>query len=346
MSIARAAIWLGLVGAASAATCPFNVPVVTLPPQQVGGYNWGPVIRPMNDACVDHIAVEPTNASAWYVGGAKGLYMTKNAGQTWTHPLSGQVRALLLVPGSPPLVYVGVMNKLYLSRDRGKIWTALHTFQFPVQSLLVANGTLWVGLAWSTHAVPSGVFISNLGAGQPVFHPFGPGQTGLIVWTLSRDPQSGTIYAGTEIFDHPQPYHPPFFRSTNGGVNWTNVAGILPTHVIASAVRPNNGLVYALTEGESLYTSANQGNQWTPPANAFGPSNSLLMDPNQPTRLFGGRQKTPAINGGIFVSTNSGQSFQLIGREGVTIAGIAVNGASTRVYATAYGSGIYTSPIP
>jgi hypothetical protein len=70
------------------------------------------------------------------------------------------------------------------------------------------------------------------------------------------------------------------------------------------------------------------------------------MDPNQPTRLFGGRQKTQAINGGIFVSTNSGQSFQLIGREGVTIAGIAVNGASTQVYATAYGSGIYTSPIP
>ena len=40
---------------------------------------------------------------------------------------------------------------------------------------------------------------SNLGAGNPQFHPFGPGQTGLIVWTLSRDPISGMIYAGTEI---------------------------------------------------------------------------------------------------------------------------------------------------
>ena len=331
---------------ALAATCPFNIPVVTLPPHQASGFSWGMVIRPQGDACVGSIAVEPTNDLAWYVGGEQGLYMTKNGGQSWTKPLPGPVRALLLVPGSPQLVYVGVGTKLFLSRDNGKNWNVIRTYPQPVWSLLVAGGQLFVGLAWSDHVNPSGIFVSNLGGGGSQFHAFGAGQTGLIVWTLAHDPQSGMIYAGTEIFDHPQPYHPPFFRSPNSGGQWFNVAGTLPWHVIASAVRPNDGFVYALTEGAGLFGSPDQGTTWQPPANAAGPSISLLMDPKHPTRLFGGRQKFSLVTGGIFVSTNAGQTFQPIGLNGVTVAGLAVNGTASRLYAATYGSGVYVSPLP
>jgi hypothetical protein len=335
-----------VVAPLGAATCPFNVPVVTLPPQQVGGYSWGAVIRPMGDACLSHIAVEPANDSEWYVGGQNGLYMTKNGGQTWTHPLGGQVTALLMTHNVVQLVYVGIGNKLYLTRDHGTNWTLIHTFGATVRSLLVAGGTLYVGQAWATHAVPSGIFVANLGAGLGQFHAFGPGQTGLIVWTLARDPISGAIYAGTEIFDHPKPYHPPFFRSDNGGSTWINVAGTLPWHVIAAAVRPNDGFVYALTEGSGLFGSANKGLTWHGPSTFPSPTNSLLMDPQHPTRLFGGRQKFGTLNGGIFVSTDAGKTFKPIGLAGVTVAGMALNGAETRLYATTYGSGIYISPVP
>lgn len=105
------------------ATCPFNVPVVSLPPQSVNGFSWGSVIRPLGDACVGSIAVEPTDDSAWYVGGVSGLYVTKNGGAAWTHPLAGSVGAILLVPaapGSEQLVYAGIDDALHLSRDRGK----------------------------------------------------------------------------------------------------------------------------------------------------------------------------------------------------------------------------------
>jgi photosystem II stability/assembly factor-like uncharacterized protein len=350
MKLRFALLLATVVAAASAqaATCPFNVPVVTIPPQQVGGFSWGPVIRPMGDACVSGIGVEQANAAAWYVGGQNGLYMTKNAGQTWTHPLTGTVTALLMAKdGAVQLVYVGIGNKLYLSRDQGKNWTVIRTFgSTTVKSLLVHGGTLTVGLAWSTHAVPSGVFVGNLGAGLGQFHAFGPGQTGLIVWTLARDPLSGATYAGTEIFDHPQPYHPPFFRSDNGGSTWVNVTGTLPWHVIAAAVRPNDGFVYALTEGAGLFVSANKGLTWHPAAKNPAPSDSLLMDPFHPTRLFGGRQKSGAVNGGIFVSTDAGQTFKPIGLQGVTVGGLAMNGTGTRIYAAAYGSGIYVSPVP
>lgn len=336
-----------VVLSASGATCPFNIPVVTLPPHSQSGFSWGQVIRPMGDACVASIAVEPANEQAWYVGGQNGLYMTKDGGQTWSHPLNGLAGPLLLVPGSPPLVYVGIGAKLYLSRDHGSIWTLLHTYPATVRSLLVHNGGLYVGLAWSTHAVLSGIFTSNLGAANPQFHPFGPGQTGLIVWTLSRDPISGMIYAGTEIYDHlPQPYKPPFFRSPDSGVTWTNVAGTLPWHVIASGVRPADGFVYALTEGDGVYGSPNQGGLWQAPTASSALGDALLMYPATPTRLFAGRIKVGNSNGGFYVSTNSGKVFTAAGLEGVTVSGLALNGAATHIYAATYASGIYMSSVP
>ena len=334
----------------AAATCPFNIPVVTLPPQQINGYSWGAVIRPMNDACVSSIAVEPANDFEWYVGGQNGLYHTTSGGMNWVKaPIGGPVTALLMAHDSGlQLVYAGVGTKLWLTKDHGANWNVIHTFGTTVSSLLVANGSLYVGQHWGKHAVPSGIWVANLGGGLGQFHAFGPGQTGLIVWTLSRDPLSGAIYAGTEIFDHPQPYHPPFFRSDDGGVTWINVAGTLPWHAIASAVRPTDGWVFALTEGAGLFVSANKGTTWHPLAvpPAAVPSNSLLMDPKKPTRLFGGRQKFGNANGGIFVSTNAGQTFTGIGLQGVTVAGLAMNGAGTKLYATAYASGIYVSPVP
>src|SRR5512132_2533897 len=107
---------------ACAGTCPFNIPVVTIPPQQVAGYFWGAAIQPMGDACISRIAVDPANDLEWYAGGVNGLYMTKDGGLTWTQPLSGSVGALLLVAGNP-LVYAGIGTRVYLSRDRGGHWT-------------------------------------------------------------------------------------------------------------------------------------------------------------------------------------------------------------------------------
>jgi hypothetical protein len=334
------------MGGASGATCPSGLTVKTDPPHTMAGFSWGPAIQPMGDACVWSIVVDPgSNSDNWYVGGQSGLYTTTTGGQTWTHPLSGPSGALLLMPGNPPLVYAGIGTRLFLSRDRGANWSVIGNYPWPVSSIHVAEGRLIVGLGWSTHLVPSGVYVSNLGGGFAAFHPFGAAESGLIVWTIGHDALTGTLYAGTEIFDHPQPYHPPFFRSTDGGVTWTNVGGPLPWHVIRTAVRPADGYLYALTEGAGLYGSANKGTTWQPLFGAVGPGVSLLMDPNLPGRLFGGRQSFGFATGGIYMSLDAGNTFEPVGLPGLTVSDVALNGTSTRIYAAAYASGIYESAV-
>lgn len=333
---------------ADAATCPFDVPVVTIAPHSQGGFTWGNGVRPMGDPCVYAIGVDPLNDAAWYVGGSNGLYMTKTNGLFWSKPLSGNV-GVIYMDDAHHLVYVGVSNRLFLSRDQGQNWSVVGTYSTTVRSVLVVGGTLYVGLHWGTHAVPSGIYRSNLGGGFSTFLPFGAGHTGLIVWSLLYDPSCDMIYAGTEIYDHqPQPYVPKFFRTANGGATWTNVQGIMKNHVIAMALRPTDGYLYAMNEASGVYGSTTSGSSWIPPTSPMGVGGSMLMDPQVTTRLFGGRQKSGLTvgDGGIWVSNDAGKSFTAIGLPGATVGQLSFNGTRTKLYAAAYASGIYTSPMP
>jgi hypothetical protein len=349
----RIAILLVLVAAALPAgafpvlECPFGVGVVWLAPHETAGFQWNSPIKPNGDPCVKHIVIEPYNPAWWYVGGQSGLYVTKNSGETWIKPLTGNVGALLITrPGDTSVIYAGVGTSLYRSTNSGFTWTNIKTFSHTVSSLLVFQNKLYVGLAFSTHVGLSGVWSGNLDGTSMTFKPFGLGHTGLIVWTLSAHAATGAIYAGTEIYDHPLPYDPPFFRTLNGGSSWTNVGASLPHHAIDSAVRPSDGYVYALLEAQGVYGSANQGVTWTAPDQSIGVGVELFMDPLYPTRLFAGRAKTQYLDGGIFMSVDAGRSFRLIGLEGVTVSGIAMNGLRTHLFVVAYASGIYVGRMP
>ena len=335
-----------LCAVAAQADCPFGIPVVTIPPHSVNGFNWGNVVRPMNDACIQHIAVDPSNNAAWYAGGFYGLYQTKNHGQTWTKPLNGNVGALLIVPNQPNIVYASISDRLYRTTDSGTTWTLLRTFSQSIASLMVSNNTLYVGPFGSDHVTPSGIWVCTLACSLPLYRKFNNGATGVIVWTMSRDPITGTLYAGGEIYDHPQPYDPPFFKSNDSGATWTDISAGLPWHATQSAVRPSDGYLYVLLEGPGLYGSPNQGASWLASSTPLGLGIALLMDPQNPSRLYAGRQKYGTLNGGIYMSTNSGISFTFSGLAGATVSDIAVNGYNQRIYAAVYGSGIYVSNVP
>jgi hypothetical protein len=91
--------------------------VVSLgPANDPSGFQWSAPIRPLGDACLSAIEVDPADEQTWYAAGIKGVYQTHDGGLTWTQPLTGAVHSqgLRLVPGSPSLVYAEV-DKLWVS---------------------------------------------------------------------------------------------------------------------------------------------------------------------------------------------------------------------------------------
>src|SRR4051794_33409633 len=220
---------------AGAATCPFNIQVVSLgPSNDPSGFHWSAPIRPLGDACLSAIEVDPADEQTWYAAGTNGVYQTHNGGLNWTHPLAGAVssQGLRLVPGSPSLVYAGVGNRLFLSRDKGQNWTQIGLFPQPIESVFVSRvgtGRILVGLSWSGSAAANGIFISaNLGGASWQKKLFPNNPKNLIVWDIEANPQDAALYAPCEIANHPQPYHPPLYRSLDGGMTWVNVAGEPP----------------------------------------------------------------------------------------------------------------------
>src|SRR3982751_5738265 len=77
-----------------AATCPFNIQVVSLgPSNDPSGFQWSAPIRPLGDACLSAIEVDPADEQTWYAAGTNGVYQTHNGGLKYTPPPAGAGRA-------------------------------------------------------------------------------------------------------------------------------------------------------------------------------------------------------------------------------------------------------------
>jgi hypothetical protein len=221
----------------------------------------------------------------------------------------------------------------------------IKTFDDILDSLLVSTrsaGTLYLGFGGYQNPNPSGTFKSIDDGATWVRQPFGVGGF-LIVWEMGEDPTNGALYAGTEIADHPQPYHPPFFRSSDGGGTWIDATGPLPSHVIHVAVSAASHAVLAQTEGAGLYKSVDGAQTWRFLNNAF--SSALFVDPGDDTRIFGGEIVFRTRNGGAFVSQDSAVHFLPYGLAGQSVAAFAMNGSRTRLYAACYNAGIYVTNL-
>jgi hypothetical protein len=180
--------------------------------------------------------------------------------------------------------------------------------------------------------------------------PFGVSIPRLIGWDLAVDPRTEAIYVPNEIGDHPQPYHPPVFRSLDRGLTWTDITGSLPWHSTRVEVSPFNSDVFMLTEGAGLYESHDGGDTWTFLSNYF--YLGLLLDPRDPQKIWGGNGTSGGRRGGVYVSVDGGRTFTTFGLQGHVVSELALNGDGTVLYAACYDSGLYAirltgqSPFP
>jgi photosystem II stability/assembly factor-like uncharacterized protein len=277
---------------------------------------------PVNAGRIASIAVDPRDSNVVYLGGAQGgIWKTTDGGANWTALTDDQVTlaigAIALDPSNPDVVYVGTGEQtfsgsayygagLLKSTDAGAHWTHL-----PGVITNVPGITSFVG----PFNVPG-----NSGV---AFFPGGGARIG----SLSVHPADGQmLLAGVHLFvSIDSGDSSGIYRSTDGGVTWTNVLrGGTGTEVFFD---PTNGnLAYAALgtifgdPDNGIYRSTDAGVTWTriagsganviPVGTAAGRI-EMAIAPGAPTTLYAG--VTDPVLGesvlGLFKTTDGGQNW-------------------------------------
>jgi len=339
----------------TASACPAPAPQPT--PASASSWQWTNLGEPFDESDLQSVRVDPEDNDVLYVGGGKGLFVSRDAGQTWTKAVIGNFLniAVEFAPGHSCTVYAVTYianadrSTVIRSTDRGQTWATVLRAASALSSLHAGRERPGLILAGSRIAgdrtLLDGFYRSEDGGDTWSFQQVDGGSRGLIFWAIEED-ATGFIYSGSEIYNHPQPYHPQLFRSIDRGLTWQDATGVIPWHVDAIQTHPSASKVYALTEGAGLYVSTDAGGSWRL-TNAVGPELDLLLDPLTPTRLFGGEVfSLPSYQGGAFASTDSGETFHGIGLTGITVAGLALAQSSTVLYAVGYQSGVWRAIVP
>jgi photosystem II stability/assembly factor-like uncharacterized protein len=218
----------------------------------------------------------------------RGIYKSTDAGKTWSFiglRDVGQIATVRVHPANPDVVYVAALgnpfapNKergVYRSTDGGKTWKNV-------------------------------LFVSDsVGAADLEIQPGNPKVVFATMWHGMRKPW--TIISGAR--------EGGIYKSTDGGDNWTKLAGGLPNelfgraNVAISAAKPDR--IYALIEakpGSGLYRSEDAGATWSL-VNGSGSIitrpfyyDTLGVDPNNADVVYVGDE-------GWFKSTDGGKNFR------------------------------------
>src|SRR5882724_10739849 len=172
-------------------------------------WNFQPVNSPAAE--LRGIVVHPDDDNLWFVPAGDGLYVTRNGGQTWTHPITGIMgsKPVRVDPNSHNRVYAAAQQTLYLSQDSGVTWAPIAQFRDLTWSVLVSARDSAVFVGTVNSLTFNGLYKSTDQGRTFVPHSFNYIHNNLIPWGVEKDTSSGAIFVGIEIADHPAPYQPP-----------------------------------------------------------------------------------------------------------------------------------------
>ena len=236
----------------------------------------------INDFYIDATSAGTTNATTvMFAYGGGGIYLSRNSGNTWAHPLTfGYVTSIVALPGKPGVLFAGLADYasqtsarsgLYRSADNGDSWTQ------------VSNGT---------------IDFSSTGRVELAVSPAQPNS----VWLIAGSKTS-------------QLQHIDQWDDASGQMTRLSASGIDPI----TASRTNFGrqatydLVIAVdpTDAQRMYVagvrafrSTDGGQTFTPMATEIHCDwHALTFDPTNPRQLYAG------TDGGVFVSPDGGDTW-------------------------------------
>ena len=262
----------------------------------------------------------PSQPNVFYIGVVNGgVWKTTDYGRTW-QPLfdqqpTGSIGAVAVAPSDPNIVYVGsgeglhrpdlsVGDGMYKSTDAGTTWTHLGLRdgqQIPKIAVDPKNpNRLFVAVAGHPYGPnpERGIYRStdggqtfekalykdeNVGGNDVEIDPSDPKVVYATLWEAREGPWENGEFSGAGG---------GIFKSTDGGKEWKQLAGGLPTGIVQAYVtisRSNHKrllAVVATKAGAELYRSEDAGATWA----------TVTTDSREKNRIGGGDLPVPAID--------------------------------------------------
>ena len=307
-----------------------------------GGITWQPMTDKYFTGTIGAIAVDPKNPDIVWVGGGEtcirgnvshgdGVWMTKDAGKTWSYmglKETEQIAAVNIDPRNSDVIYVSALGPthtadehrgLFKSTDAGKTWTKILfandstgaiDFQFDPSNPDVLYVAFWQSgrTPWS---------MSSGGAGSALYKSTDAGRTWTNLTKTGKGLPTG-IYGKIGVAVSPAKPNRVWalvehdsggvYRSDDGGATWQFMNGDRKlrqrawyySHIYADP-RDSN-MVYALNTG--FYRSRDGGKTFPQSISVpHGDNHDLWIAPNDPNRMI------EANDGGANVSFNAGRAW-------------------------------------
>lgn len=245
-----------------------------------GGVNWEPtslVHNIANGVRCTAILMDPTNSQKLWVTSTAGLYVTTNGGISWIQSLTGSIRDLAIKPGDPSVVYCSG-NRFYKSTDGGMSFTEITTGT-------PSPGNVNRLAITVSEDDPSMVYFVAGSSEDSGFYGFYRSNDSGDSFQLQSD--SPNILTYSEI------------GNGEGGQSWYDLA------IVASPTNAN--VVYV--GGINVWRSNNGGVTWEILSHWVYPSAYGYTHADIHVLEIFGNKLYCGSDGGIFVSTNSGNQW-------------------------------------
>ena len=246
-----------------------------------GGLSWDPTSLIHNIAdgvrCTK-ILMDPTNSQKLWVSTNQGMFVTTNAGDSWTQTLIDNIRDIEIKPGDPSVIYCSG-KKFYKSIDGGMSFTQIFEgapSSIAVNRLAIAvsadNPNVVYMVAGSDEDSGFyGLYRSNNSGDSFELRSNSPN---ILTYSEVGDGEGGQSWYDLAIAASPNDANEIYvgginvWRSDDGGTNWTIVShwvhpsSIGYTHADIHTLDTYGNKIYCGSDG-GIFVSSDFGNTWT-----------------------------------------------------------------------------------
>ena len=283
---------------------------------------------------IRHLLIQPGTPNTLLAATTTGVFISKNAGASWTETVDGNFYDIKYKPDDPTVAYAATRDRIYKSTNAGTTWTLVKTIPTSGRLALAvtpANPNFLYALSSinnpndaDAYAGYNGLYVSTdaginytLQSSSPNLlngsaSGSGKGGQGWYDLCLAIDPLNANIvYVGGVNT----------WKSTNGGLTWTlkthwtngGGGGVAITHADKHCMAwQNNTTLFQGNDG-GLYKTTNGGNTWTDLSNGLIISQMYTVGLSQSNNsILCGLQDngTKGLIGGVWDDVGGGDGME------------------------------------